>query len=82
MIDYELSEHAAHVLRERGIGEAWVRLTIEDPERTEERPDGTMHYLRRIEEYGNRFLRVIVNRQVIPIRIVTVFFDRRLGRPP
>lgn len=50
MTDYELSEHAAYVLGERGIRESWVKLTIQHPERTEKRLDGTVHYLRAIEE--------------------------------
>jgi hypothetical protein len=46
VIDYELSEHAAHVMRERDIAEAWVTMTIENPDRIEKRPDGTVHHLR------------------------------------
>ncbi len=78
MIDYELSEHAAHVLRERDIAEAWVTMTIENPDRIEKRTDGTVHHLRRIHEYENRVLRVIVNPNAVPRRVVTAFFDRRL----
>lgn len=33
-----------------------------------------------IPEHGGRFLRVIVNHHVTPKRVVTLFFDRRLGR--
>lgn len=56
MIDYELSEHAAHVLRERDIAEAWVTMAIENPDRTEQRPDGTVHHFKRIEESSPRSL--------------------------
>jgi len=80
MTDYELSEHAAYVMRERGIRESWVRSTIEDPDRSEEQPDGTVHYLKAIAEYGNRLLRVIVNPRTRPTKIVTAFFDRRVRR--
>lgn len=80
MRDYDLSEHATYVLRERGIRESWVRLTLEDPERTERQVDGTAHYLRPIGEHGNRYLRVIVNPRTRPVRIVTAFFDRRVRR--
>lgn len=46
---------------------------------TEDREDGTRHFIKRTPEYENRWLRVIVN--VKKRRRVTVFFDRRLGRP-
>ncbi len=35
MVDYEFSEHASDMLKERNIQEDWVRLAIEDPERKE-----------------------------------------------
>lgn len=79
MIDYELSEHAYDMLKERNIQESWVKLAIEDPEIKEFKDDGTVHYIRAIEQYGGRFLRVVVNPDVRPQRIVTVFFDRRIG---
>ncbi len=31
MMEYEFSEHAYDMLRERNIQEAWVKLAIEDP---------------------------------------------------
>ena len=31
-----------------------------------------------IPEFGNRVLRVVVNKAAEPIRIVSVFFDRRM----
>ena len=42
MVDYELSEHARDMLRERDIPEDWVRLAVEDPK--EPKDDGTVHY--------------------------------------
>lgn len=82
MIEYEFSEHAYDMLRERNIRESWVKLAIEDPEKKEPKDDGTVHYIRAIEQYGGRYLRVVVNPDVRPQRIVTVFFDRRIGRSP
>ncbi len=76
----EDSIHFADMLEERGILREWVNATIETPERTEEHDDGTRHYIRRIPEFGNRWLRVIVNVTVFPEKIVTAFFDRRLRR--
>lgn len=76
----EDSIHFADMLQERGILREWVGATIETPERTEEHDDGTRHYIRRIPEFGNRWLRVIVNVTVFPEKRVTAFFDRRLRR--
>lgn len=80
MIEYQFSEHACDMLKERNIRETWVKLTIEGPERTEIKNDGTIHYIRPIQEHGGRYLRVVVNPDAKPMSIVTLFFDRRLGR--
>jgi hypothetical protein len=68
------------MLKERDIHTDWVERTAQDPDLTEEHGDGTRHYLKRISEHGNRWLRVVVNVAQQPPRCVTVFFDRRLGR--
>ena len=57
-----------------------MRLAIEDAEIKEPKDDGTVHYMKAIDQYGGRFLRVVVNPHVSPQRIVTVFFDRRIRR--
>ena len=80
MVEYEFSEHALEMLRERNIQQAWVELATEDPQKRERMDDGTIHYVRAIDEYGGRYLRVVVNPDVQPQRIVTAFFDRRVGR--
>jgi len=77
---FSYSEHALHVLREREIREDWVELTVAEPERKESKEDGTVHFIRAVPDRGGRFLRVIVNLAIDPPTIVTVFFDRRLGR--
>ena len=79
-MDIEFSKHAQEVIRERHIPEDWVRRTIAQPDRHEAPPDGTMHYIKAIPEHGERYLRVVINPAVTPQRVVTVFFDRRLGR--
>lgn len=79
MVDYEFSEHAYDMLKERNVREAWVKLTMEAPEK-QERHGGMVHYVRAIGEYEGRYLRVVVNPDVKPQRIVTRFFDRRLRR--
>ena len=39
-----------------------------------------MHYTKAIRERGGRILRVVVNTDAQPNRVITVFFDRRLGQ--
>jgi Domain of unknown function (DUF4258) len=73
------TQHFEDMLLERQIDRSWVERTISEPERIEEPGDGTRHYIRRIIERGERWLRVIVNVSAQPPRAVTVFFDRRLG---
>ncbi len=80
MVDYQFSKHASEMLRERNLREEWVSHVIEQPEAAQAREDGTVHYVRAIEEAGERYLRVVVNPNVSPQRIVTVFFDRSLRK--
>ncbi len=79
-IDYELSTHAATVMVEREIPEAWVARVITRPERTE--PDAAdpllRHALARIPERDDRVLRVVYNETVRPWRVVTAYFDRAM----
>ncbi len=79
-MEYEFTEHASDMLRERKIQKVWVEWAIGDPDKKEMKEDGTVHYIRAIPQYGGRYLRVVVNPATSPHRIVTVFFDRRLRR--
>ncbi len=74
----EFTKHFKKMLEERTILPEWVERGINDPEEVEDHEDGTKHYLRRIEERGNRWLRIVINIQMQPNRAVTAFFDRRL----
>ena len=78
--DMELSQHAQEMLSERNIREEWVWRTVDTPHRRHKGKDGNIHYTKSIKERGGRFLRVVVNPAVHPNRIVTVFFDRSLGK--
>jgi Domain of unknown function (DUF4258) len=74
------SLHALDVLHERDISEEWVRRVLDAP--TVERADfvdpALVHALAAIPERGGRVLRVVYNREVEPIRVVTAFFDRAM----
>jgi hypothetical protein len=68
------------MLQERSIEESWVNSALANPDWTEAKEDGTIHYIKSIEEYEGRYLRVVVNPDMEPPEIVAVFFDRRLRR--
>jgi hypothetical protein len=74
------SAHFLAMLRERSILREWVDRALSAPDRTDAPGDGTKHYMKRIPEHGDRWLRIIVNIVEGPNKCVTVFFDRRLGR--
>ncbi len=81
---FELTAHAATVIRERNIDLAWIGSALENPDRVE--PDrydpALMHALSRIGERGDRMLRVVYNPSHIPPKVVTAYFDRRLRGSP
>ena len=74
------SRHFRDMLKEREIREEWVDLCEREPDRTEDRGDGTRHFMKQIVDFGGRWLRVIVNVSVDPPKEITAFFDRRLRR--
>ena len=76
----EDSIHFADMLRERAIKREWVNLALDMPDRKEDHDDGTKHFIKQIPEFGNRWLRVVVNVAGFPEKRVTAFFDRRLRR--
>ena len=72
--------HFSDMLKERGIAPEWEDRVRADPDKTEDRDDGTRHFIKRIPEFGNRWFRVVVNVKDTPEKRVTAFFDRRLRR--
>ena len=72
--------HFAAMLHERGISRSWIESAVLHPDKIEEHADGTRHYLKKIDEFGGRWLRVVVNAASVPEKYVTAFFDRRLRR--
>ena len=77
---YDLTQHAKDVISERNIQSSWLEQVLETPELVEPDPDDSdlTHHLGRINENGNRALRVVFNHSVSPIRIVTAYFDRKM----
>uniref|UniRef100_A0A7C4MPG0 DUF4258 domain-containing protein n=1 Tax=Desulfatirhabdium butyrativorans TaxID=340467 RepID=A0A7C4MPG0_9BACT len=80
MKDFELSVHAKHMLMERGISEKWVWATLENADRIIKGDDHNLHYFKAISACNGRVLHVVVNANVVPKQLVTVFFDRRARR--
>ncbi|HIK45968.1 MAG TPA: DUF4258 domain-containing protein [Leptolyngbyaceae cyanobacterium M65_K2018_010] len=77
---FELSQHAHYQMQERNIQITWLEATLSAPDQCLTLADrhGNTHYLKRIPDFGNRWLRVIVNPNVDPQRVITIFFDRRV----
>lgn len=79
-MSYELTRHARDVLDERDIPAAWMERALASPALVE--PSATDPTLEsrfvRIAEHGNRVLRVVVNKSVVPLRVVSVYFDRTM----
>jgi Domain of unknown function (DUF4258) len=81
MLDgFELSEHAQYEMRRRNIQASWIEEALSAPERLLPLADshGNTHHLKRIPSFGDRWLRIVVNPNVYPKRVVTLFFDRRV----
>lgn len=76
---YVLTQHATVALQERRIEVAWLERTLLAPELVKADHDdpGVEHRLRRIVEYDNRVLRVVLRKQEI-LEIITVYFDRNM----
>jgi len=75
--ELQYTRHFKDMLKERSISMSLINRALAEPEKVEDHSDGTKHFLRRIPEHGNRWLRIIVNTTVVPNKAVTAFFDRR-----
>jgi predicted esterase YcpF (UPF0227 family) len=79
-MDFKLSGHTQDMLKERSILEEWVWRTIDKPDWENMGEDNNTHYFKGIQEHEGRILHVVVNPNVSPKKVVTVFFDRRTRR--
>lgn len=81
---YQLTSHAEAAVLKRKIAIAWIERALADPDWSEvdvSKPE-LVHAFVRIAERNDRVLRVVYNATVHPVRVVTVYFDRRLrGKP-
>jgi len=77
---YTITQHAHDAMEKRGISLAWLERALASPQLCEpDASDQTLeHRLAVIPEHGHRVLHVIINKQVAPERVVTLFFDRNM----
>lgn len=80
MPGYKLTDHAKQMINERHIAVEWVEQVLKHPVKIErDRNDPTIHHaLGRIQEYGDRVLRVVYDDSRKPSRVITVYFDRKM----
>ncbi len=76
----EYTRHALNAMEERIIRAEWVESVVAEPAlRTPDPNDPDVErFFRRLPGHGHRTLRVVVNTQVRPWRVVSVFFDRSM----
>lgn len=74
------SIHFKEMLKVRRISSKCVEQTLKNLDLLENKDDGTTHYMKKILEHEGRWLRVVVNENQVPQKLVTTFFDRKLRR--
>ncbi|RLD78508.1 MAG: hypothetical protein DRJ10_10215 [Bacteroidetes bacterium] len=76
--EYKISKHLNKRIEERQIKEKWIYETIEQSDKSMEIANDEYHYFKKIVEFANRCLKVVVN----PINkiVVTAFFDRKMTK--
>jgi len=63
------TRHFEATLKECSIPMSCITRTLAEPEKVEDRADGTRHFLRRIQKRRHQWLRVIVNITVAPTKL-------------
>lgn len=74
------TSHAQQVMRRRGIPAEWVQRAVASPQlRMRDPNDETVErFYAQVPEDGGRVLRVVVNTESAPWRVVSAFFDRSM----
>jgi len=74
------TSHARRVMERRAIPAEWVQRTVASPRlRTRDPHDATVErFYAQVPEDGGRVLRVAVNTESTPWRVVSAFFDRSM----
>ena len=74
--------HAPLRATQRSIASEWVERTVREPAWTEPDPRDVEveRRFRRIPEFGDRVLRVVVAETATAVRVISVHFDRGAAR--
>lgn len=80
VLPLRFTRHAVDVMAERNILTEWVQRVVAEPMLRLPDPLDPMveRFFRSIPDQDNRVLRVAVNTNVAPWRVVSVFFDRNM----
>ena len=82
----DFSRHALDEIEDRRIKRRWIEETISHPDRIKReygRRDGRkcvtkVGYLKRIAEFNNHWLKVVVDPTTSPNKVITAYFDSNL----
>ncbi len=79
-MNYEFTQHARDALQERQIPVEWMERVIANAALVQPSPRDPALESRfaKIPEHGDRVLRVVLNKTVVPQRVVRVYFDRTM----
>lgn len=81
MIEYYYGSHALNQSHERKIKLEWADYVIKNPEYIEYlEKEKKLYCYAKIEEFGNRYLKVVLNGKSVPYRVITLHFDRRIAK--
>jgi len=79
-MNYQMSKHARDALEERQTPIDWMERALENAALiVPSAADAALESrLLPIAEFGNRILRVVVNKDAAPVRVISVYFDRTM----
>ena len=73
ILGYRFTSHAMRNLEERAyIKIEWIERTIKSPDFKEVFSSREVHHIKEISEYGNRFLRVVLNPQNKTVLLISL----------
>jgi hypothetical protein len=76
--DYVLSNHLIERIKKRNLLDSLVIETVESYDYKVEISETEVHYFKRIESSGDKYLKVVLN--PISNKIVTAYFDRKMTK--
>lgn len=79
-ITFCLTKHAQEQITTRNISLSWIERTLLNPQKieTDKLDPDLVHALATIPEFDDRVLRVVYNPKEKPLKVITVYFDRKM----